>query len=104
MRIEVDGRDTVDLLHRQRDLEQAAHRRWLRTGEDRASTIALMSPKPVAPRGSATPSLAEIGDHMIGVVVGEHRTRLIDLGLAMTCATWGHRAHRAADRDRTGPV
>ena len=38
MRIEVDGRDTVDLLHRQRDLEQAAHRRWLRTGEDRAES------------------------------------------------------------------
>ena len=80
---EADGRDTVDLLHRQRDLERAAHRRRLRTSDERADLD--RSPLDVTGLrsllvGQQLVELAGIGERLVGVTLGRRRARLLDLG------------------------
>jgi hypothetical protein len=84
-RREAAGQDTVDLTHRQRDLEDATHRRRLRTAEDVVDDHD--APFDVAGLRShlgdrRLVELAVIGDHLVAVVVGTGRARLVDLGLA----------------------
>jgi hypothetical protein len=86
---EAEGRNTVDLLRRQRDLERLIHRHRLRTA---AGATALRTRRRVpiaglraALAGGCLIALAEIDDRLIGVTVGpSRRTRLSDLGPGRT--------------------
>ncbi|MFC7548934.1 CHAT domain-containing protein [Plantactinospora sp. GCM10030261] len=93
---EADGRDTVDLLHRQRDLERAIQRARLRMAGPRPSTGGRRRPDqhghrrtPVgvdalsaALAGGTLVALAEIDGRLVGVAVtgGRAGARLADLG------------------------
>jgi hypothetical protein len=82
---EAEGRDTADLLHRQRDLEQATHRRRLRTGDTQLEDT--WEPPDVGQlrsllAGGQLVELAEIDERLVAVAVGAVRSRLVDLGPA----------------------
>lgn len=83
---EAGGNDTVDLLHRQRDLERAVYRRHLRA--DGGPTVDDEWSPPAADTlrttlaGASLLTLAEIDGRLVGVCIDERGTRLSDLGPA----------------------
>jgi tetratricopeptide (TPR) repeat protein len=83
---EAADRDTADLLRAQRSLERSVHRRRLRTGGDRrrAGAAAVTAARRLGPvlDGRLLVSLAEIDGRLVGVRVGDGRTRMADLGPA----------------------
>jgi hypothetical protein len=82
---EGEGRDTADLVRRQRQLEHLIHRHRLRTtGEStgvRGSSRVPIAGLRAALAGGCLIALAEVDDRLIGVTVGpSRRTRVKDLG------------------------
>jgi tetratricopeptide (TPR) repeat protein len=82
---EADGRDTVDLLRRQRDLERLIHGRRLRAavGEEDTddSAVPTVDALCAALRDGSLIELADIDGRLVGVAVGGGRGfRMADLG------------------------
>jgi CHAT domain len=81
---EAEGRDTVDLLRRQRDLERLIHQARLRAA---AVDVATRDPAPLdidalceALHGGRLIELADVDGRLVGVAVGDvHGPRLADL-------------------------
>jgi hypothetical protein len=97
-RQEAGGGDTVELLHRQRDLERAVHRRSLRTARGPADVVADADPPPLelgtlrtALDGRRLVELAAVDDRLVAVVVDARGGRVLHLApyadVRAVCAT-----------------
>lgn len=83
---ETDGRDTADLLRRQRDLERLAHRQRLRLSAAASTRGGWRTPDVSALRssldGGCLVELSEVDGRLVGVSVGASAIQWADVGSA----------------------